>query len=173
MSSAVAIVTPGYSFPDGIGSTPLACGRKWPVLLTDTGANLNPYAAQALAELGITQAIRVGTYAALPQGVTGLANLSGSDRYHTNVNVTEWAVTNGGLVFTNMGVAPGDLFPDALTAGPYLGRLDGVLLLSPAAGPLPSCIAAEIAANGSVVRRVTFFGMHDSAITAVITVLGY
>ena len=62
----------------------------------------------------------MGTYATLPAGVTGLANLSGTDRYVTNRNVAHWAKDNAGLAFTHIGLATGDKFPDALASGPYL-----------------------------------------------------
>ena len=74
----------------------------------------------------------MGTYATLPAGVTGLANLSGADRYVTNANVANWAKANAGLTFTHTGLATGDKFPDALASGPYLAKDDGILLLEPA-----------------------------------------
>ena len=73
---------------------------------------------------------------------TGLANLSGANRYVTNANVANWAKANAGLSFAHTGIATGDKFPDALAAGPYLGKDNGILLLSPLAGPLPANIAA-------------------------------
>jgi hypothetical protein len=149
MSGAVAIITVGTNFPDAIGVSPLACARLWPIVLTNSGGGgaLHPNAAGTLSDLGITRAVKVGTYAALPPGVTGLANLSGSDRYQTDANVANWGVAGGGLVFRHTGMATGDKFPDALAAGPYLGRDDGILLLSPLNGPLPGVISGLISAH--------------------------
>ena len=109
----------------------------------------------------------MGTYAALPAGVTGLANLSGADRYATNVNVAEWAVAHAGLSFGHLGIATGDKFPDALAAGPYLAQKRGIILLSPLMGPLPGAAGAEIAANAGNVRRVSFMGMIEPVIGQV------
>ena len=115
----------------------MACVWRWPTLPTGPGTVLSTHATRALNELGITKAIKVGTYATLPVGVTGLANLSGADRYATNANVAAWGKNNASLLFTHIGIATGDKFPDALAAGPYLAADDGLLLLSPLNGPLP------------------------------------
>ena len=158
MSGATAIVTPGANFPDAIGVSPLACARLWPIILTDKidGSVLHPSARATFTALGITKALKVGTYATLPGGVTGLGNLSGSDRWCTNRNVAAWAEANAGLTFTHIAFATGDKFPDALAAGPYLAQDDGILLLSPLLGPVPAPIAVAVADNRSDVQRVTF-----------------
>ena len=65
----------------------------------------------ALTDLGLTKALKVGTYATLPGGVAGLSNLSGTDRYVTNRNVAQWAKDNAGLLLTHIGLATGDKFP--------------------------------------------------------------
>jgi hypothetical protein len=161
MSGATAIITRGDKFPDAIGVSPLACAKLWPILLTESGGNapLNASSANALGELGITKALKVGTYVTLPGWVTGLANLSGGDRYQTNANVAAWAKANAGLTFTHIGVATGDKFPDALASGPFLAKEGGILLLSPLYGPLPPAVAGQITANRAAVCRVSFIAM--------------
>ena len=61
--------------------------------------------------------------------------------------MANWAKANAGLIFAHIGIATGDKFPDALASGPYLAKDDGILLLSPLNGPLPSGIGAVITAN--------------------------
>jgi SpoIID/LytB domain protein len=163
ISAATAIVTIGTNFADAIGVSPLACYMKWPIMLTESGggAALNAKAAQALSELGITKALKAGTYAKLPTVVNGLANLSGNDRYFTNRNVANWAKVNAGLTYDHLGIATGDKFPDALAAGPFMALDHGILLLSPVNGPLPASIGAEISANATAVDRVTFIAMVE------------
>jgi len=99
--------------------------------------------------------------------VNGLANLSGTDRYYTNRNVADWAKSNAGLTFVHLGVTTGDKFPDALASGPYLALDDGILLLSPLNGPLPSCIGVEIVDNSAAVQQVSFIAMVEPVITQV------
>lgn len=159
LSGATAVIARGDAFADVMGTSPLVCANRWPVLLTDgpTGA-LHASAVKALTELGISQAIKVGTYAVLPAWLTGLANLSGSDRYATNVNAAEWGKAHGGATFAHVGLATGDKFPDALAAGPYLAVDGGVLLLSPLSG-LPAVIRTELGANDPAVAHVSFVAM--------------
>jgi FtsP/CotA-like multicopper oxidase with cupredoxin domain/putative cell wall-binding protein len=167
LSTATAIITRGDSFPDATSVSPLAAAKKWPILLTGSSTTLNLSTRLALGELGITKAIKVGTYAALPTTVAGLANLSGGNRYQTNVNLANWAKANAGLTFADIGIAPGTTFPDALAAGPYLAKNNGILLLTPVAGPLPAPIAAAITANRLAVRRVTFLAVVEPVLTQV------
>jgi beta propeller repeat protein len=169
MTGATAIVTRGDMFPDAIGVSPLACSQLWPIILTNSGGGgaLHTSAAGALADLGITKALKVGTYAALPAGVSGLANLSGADRYVTNKNVAQWGKDHAGLLFTHIGLATGDKFPDALASGPYLKADHGILLLSPLTGPLPPVIAAIITANQAAVQHVTFIACIEPVIGQV------
>jgi N-acetylmuramoyl-L-alanine amidase len=169
MSGASAIITRGDVFPDAISVSPLACAKKWPILLTESGdaRALNAYATQALTELGISTILKVGTYVTPPEWVTGLANLSGADRYQTNRNVAEWSKTNAGLSFTHTGLATGDKFPDALAAGPYLALDNGILLLTPLNGPLPSSVSGVLAANASSVGHLSLIAMIEPVISQV------
>jgi len=169
MSAAVAIITVGTTFPDAISVSPLACFRRWPVILTDKpdGSPLHPSAIGALDDLEITRAIKVGTYATLPSSVTGLSNLSGSDRYVTNRNVANACLAAGGLSFGHTGLATGDKFPDALAAGPYLARGGGILLLSPLNGPLPPVIGEVISANATGIHELSFIAMIEPVISQV------
>jgi len=166
LSGAVALITRGDVFPDAIGVSPLACYQEWPVLLTSgaTGA-LHTSAADALSNLGIASAVKVGTYVTLPAGVTGIANLSGADRYETNRNVALWGKANAGLTFAHLGLATGDKFPDALAAGPYMARDHGILLLSPLNGPLPAGISYLISDNAASVDKVTFIAMIEPVVS--------
>jgi Tol biopolymer transport system component/putative cell wall-binding protein len=167
LSAATAIITIGTNYPDALGVSPLACAKKWPILLTNPSGRLNAKAAQALSELGITQALKVGTYVTLPTTVAGRANLSGANRYITNANVAAWAQANAGLTFTHTAIATGDKFPDALAAGPYLAKDSGILLLSPLYGPLPAPIGALLTANRDAVQHFTFVAMVEPVIGQV------
>ena len=169
MTGATAIVTIGTNFPDAIGVSPVACAKKWPILLTNSGGNtpMHAKAVQALTELGITSFIKAGTYVPAPPGVSGLANLSGSDRYDTCARVAAWATANAGLSFTHTGLATGDKFPDALASGPYLAKDLGVLLLSPLNGPLPGYTGTILTANREAVKRFTFVAMIEPVVGQV------
>jgi hypothetical protein len=121
------------------------------------GGPLNAWSAKALSQLGITAALKIGTYCTLPAGITGVGNLSGRDRYQTNRNLVGWAREHAGMSFQHAGFATGDKYPDALAAGPYLARDAGMLLLAPLLGPLPPGIRAEFAAHAGEVEHTSFF----------------
>jgi Tol biopolymer transport system component len=173
LSAATAVITIGTNFPDALGVAPLTCFNKWPILLTEPitrlipAPPLNAKAVQALSELGIHEAIRVGTYVAMPAGVVSRANLSGANRYFTNANVANWAQANAGLTFTHSAIATGDKFPDALAAGPYLAKDGGILLLAPLYGPLQEPIRDVITANAAAVQHFTFIAMVEPVIGQV------
>ena len=168
MTGATAIITRGDLFPDALGVSPLACAKLWPVLLTESAdaSPLNAYSAQALGELGITSVLKVGTYATLPEGVTGLANLSGGDRYGTNSNVAKWGQDNAGLLFNHLAVTTGQNFPDALAAGPYLALDRGILLLTKTT-EVPAPSASALTAHAAEVANVDFIGLSSFAIWQV------
>jgi Tol biopolymer transport system component/putative cell wall-binding protein len=167
MSTAAAIITIGSNYPDALGVSPLACAKRWPILLTGPSGALHPSAVAALSELGIHQAIKVGTYVGLPAGVAYLASLTGNNRYETNAKVANWAQANAGLTFAHTAIATGDKFPDALAAGPFLAKDGGILLLSPLPGPLPAPIGAVFTANQTAVRHFTFIAMIEPVVGQV------
>jgi hypothetical protein len=166
LTDARAILTVGTNFPDAIGASALACAKLWPIVLTGTGTTAHPKALATFSELGITKALKLGTYAGLPPSVV-YTQLSGGDRYATNRNVADWAEANAGLSFTHTGFATGDKFPDALAAGPYLALDDGMLLLSPLLGPLPPAMGAAVTANQADVRHVTYIAMIQPVVGQV------
>jgi hypothetical protein len=172
MSTATAIITIGTNFPDAIGVSALACAKLWPIILTDKAAGptappLHASAIATLSDLGITKALKVGTYAYLPLGVTVVGSCSGVNRYATNVMVANWAAANAGLTFTHTGIATGDKFPDALAAGPYLAKDHGILLLTPLGGPLPVAVGALIGANVADVDRCSLIAMVEPVVGQV------
>jgi len=165
LKDATAIITRGDVFPDAISVAPLACLKKWPILLTGPSSPLPSSTVQALAELGITKAIKVGTYVALPETVQGVVNLSGADRYYTNRNVAVWSQSEAGSSCSHLGLATGDKFPDALAAGPYLAADRGILLLTPLNGPLPACTGDFITANRDGIDQFSFIAMIEPVLS--------
>ncbi|MBN1629355.1 MAG: cell wall-binding repeat-containing protein, partial [Thermoleophilia bacterium] len=172
ISEATGIVTIGSNFPDAIGVSPLACSELWPIILTDKAAGTPPPALHASAtatfsDLGITKAIKVGTYSVDAPGVTGLANLSGADRYYTNANVAAWAEANADLTFTRTAFTTGDKFPDALAAGPFVCRDGGSLLLTSSAGGVPDPVVTVAQAHAADMETLDFIGLPEDAIWLV------
>ena len=85
--------------------------------------------------------------------------------------MANWAKANAGLIFTHTGIATGDKFPDALAAGPYLAKDDGILLLSPLIGPLPATISALMHGQRGGGAGVSFIAMIEPVVGQVKAVL--
>ena len=126
-----------------------------------------------VAQAQVTERVSVASdgTAVLPGGVTGEGNLSGTDRYQTNMRVAGWAVDHGGLSPQHSGIATGNKFPDALASGPYLARHFGILLLSPLTGPLPTPIEQILVDNASKIDYFTFLAMIEPVVGQVKSIL--
>jgi putative cell wall-binding protein len=81
------------------------------------------------------QASRLARVAGAP-----VTRLAGRDRYATAVAVSKSVAPSG---TTEVVLATGSSFPDALAAGPLAARLSGVLLIT-GSGALPSVVASEL-----------------------------
>ena len=158
------VVAPGDSFPDALAAAPLAAARGWPILLTPQFGTSTPVATlAALADLGATEALVVGTYND-PPGV-GVVSKVGTDRYDTCGLIADYAVAQG-MSYAHVGFATGQKFPDALAAGPYLAKDEGLLLL---VGPIsvPQVIGSRVQLHGADVQKAYFIGLADGVIDQV------
>jgi putative cell wall-binding protein len=151
------VIAPGDSYPDALSAAPLAAAKGWPILLTPGNGPVPDVTMQALAALGATSGLVVGTYVdpVIP-GLT-LTHLVGSDRYDTSAKIAEYAA-NEGMSYSHVAAATGDDFPDALAAGPYLARDGGVVLLVTSKG-VPAPISSLLLHRAEVVGRVDFIGL--------------
>lgn len=167
-----AVIAAGGSFADPLAVAPVAAQRELPVYLA-TDAGLTDATLAALARDGITEAVLVGGTAVLPDDVerqladAGIAvadRLAGPERYATAVAVLQWAVASGADP-TELLVATGADFPDALTAGALGGRLDRPVLLVDGRGTFTGSPAADwLAANAGEVELGVLLG-GDAAIS--------
>ncbi len=131
-----AVIASGGSFADALAIAPIAAAQGLPIYLTG-GDGLSGATTEALAAHGVDRVIIVGGTAAVDEGVEeDLAEagvevaerLGGATRYATAVTILEWAAANGANL-TELLVATGTDFPDALTAGAYGARTDRLVLL--------------------------------------------
>lgn len=124
-----ALLATGLNFPDALAGSPLAYASRLPILLT-TPTALSPQARAALSTLAIKQVMILGGPAAVSETVAAeltaagytVSRQGGADRAETSVKITDFGIQNG--IFTNrrVGLARGDLFPDALAYGPLGGK---------------------------------------------------
>lgn len=126
--AAWAYVANGGNFPDALAATPAATTKNAPVLLVDgskpaaTAAELATLAGMKVMNLRIAggvNSVSAGIATSLSTG-TGITveRVSGADRYEGAVAINKQAFLEPSTVF----LASGEVFPDALSAGPAAAK---------------------------------------------------
>ena len=178
-ADGLAVVASGGSFADPLAVAPLAASRQLPVFLTD-GDGLTEATLQVIGDLGVTDVLVVGGEAVVPSSVAdqltdeGIAvdRRSGADRYGTAVSVLQWAEETGADL-TEILVATGADFPDALTAGALGARTGRPVLLVDGQGTLPGSTSGEwLADHADTVELAVLLGGEAAIAEEVRTALG-
>ncbi|MBU2604176.1 MAG: cell wall-binding repeat-containing protein [Actinobacteria bacterium] len=162
------VLVAGDKFPDALSVAPLAGNKGWPILLTPQAGSLPNVTRDKIVSLGVTKALRVGTYVDLPTGVAVVSKV-GTDRYHTSALVAAYGDSQT-LSYAHLAVATGENYPDALVVGPYLAKDGGILLLTHPTS-LPTPIRTELTVNRDWVKHVDFPGLPAGMIATVKGVL--
>lgn len=137
-ASDTLIVATGFNYADALSVSPFAFAYKSPIFLCGSNG-LSADAISYISGAGFKRAILVGGTAAVPERVkqqltsagisTGsITRLAGATRYETSAKIMSYAV-NAGMNVSNVYLATGKNFPDALAAGPVAGKLRAPLLL--------------------------------------------
>lgn len=140
----------GTNFPDALAAGAAAADVGGAILLTTDGS-LPPATAAYVATHPAAKRYAIGGPAI--RADLGATPVSGDDRYTTAVAVAERFFADPRLV----GVASGTDFPDALTAGAYLGSRSGPLLLT-SPGELRPASASYVSRTDSLERALIFGG---------------
>ena len=158
-SVSKVVIAPGDSFAEAIAVAPLAAAKGWPILLSPANGNAPIATTDAIAALGATSALEVGTVAKLD--LTDIVREAGSDSYETSVLIAKYAATQG-LSFTHTAIATGEDFPDGLAAGPFLALDKGILLLAKGQ-QLPASVLSLLTDNLKDIRTLDFISLPDLA----------
>jgi hypothetical protein len=145
----------GLNFPDALAAVPAAVNKSGAILLTN-GATAAPETQQYLAQLSGTTRYALGGQAAAADPTA--TPLVGADRYATAVAVAQQFFLNP----IALGAASAVSFPDALGAGPLLGRSDEPLLLLPSDGQLPQVVATYLGSISVSLNGASAFGGPDA-----------
>lgn len=135
--SGQAFLVNGEHFPDALSISSYAASQGIPILLTRSDS-LPPETAKILAELGVSEVTLVGGTAvikdsvveqlnSLPQPVRVTARYAGYDQYETNATVLNALSFDTSQVC----VATGQNFPDALAGAALAGKTNTPILLIP------------------------------------------
>lgn len=137
-ASDTLIVATGFNYADALSVSPFAFAYNSPIFLCDSNG-LSADAVSYISGAGFKRAILVGGTAAVPERVKhqltsagissgSITRLAGATRYETSAKIMSYAV-NAGMNVSNVYLATGKNFPDALAAGPVAGKLRAPLLL--------------------------------------------
>lgn len=152
------LLATGENYPDAVSAAAAAGHLGVPLLLTASG-NLSPSTAAEITRLKPATVVLVGSSTALGDTIASqvsalgaaVVRWQGADRYATAAAVSQATYPNGA---TNVYLATGRAFPDAL-AGAALAAVAGGPLLLTDSDTLPPATATEIAR------------LHPSAIVAL------
>ncbi|MBN2840508.1 MAG: cell wall-binding repeat-containing protein [Coriobacteriia bacterium] len=157
-----AFMATGVNFADALAAAPIMYAKGMPLVLCDAAGTYTLSAGmEKVVLLGGTGVVPASVQTAL--GVKYDTRLSGALRYDTAIKVAEYGVATHGMSWNNLGIATGEAFPDALCAGPLLGKNNSVLLTTPTASLWPAT-ATKLSAIKTNVTQYYLFG-GDAALT--------
>lgn len=143
----------GTDFYDALSAVPAAIKEHAAILLTD-GPNQAPETAAYLAQYPNDARYAIGG----PQEAAGAdptaTAIYGQDLYGTSAEVASTFFSEA----TAFGAATGADFPDALSGGPFIGRVGGAMLLVEPSGPLPPTIEGYLTQAPDVTQGYLFGG---------------
>jgi len=163
----------GFRFLLGAGESanwPAATKAGAAILLTNGPAPAPPTTTYLSAHNSdILFALGGPAFAAYPAATP----IVGADRYETSVKVAEQFFSASTMV----GIASGEVFPDALTGGPHIGAKGGPLLLVQLGG-VPGSVAAYLSSNAASISAAFAYGgtavIADSTLSdAQLTISGH
>lgn len=137
-ASDTLIVATGFNYADALSVSPFAFTYKAPIFLCGSNG-LSADAISYISGAGFKRAILVGGTAVVPERVkqqltgagissSSITRLAGATRYETSAKIMSHAVS-AGMNVSNVYLATGRNFPDALAAGPVAGKSRAPLLL--------------------------------------------
>lgn len=166
-----ALVATGRDYPDALSAASAGGALGAPVLLVDgtKPAGLSAQVTQDLKNKGVTKVLIAGGTGAVNStieqnlkssfGSTAVTRLSGSTRYGTNLAVNNYVTSvSAGTAMTNVWVATGTNFPDALSAAAPAGQLTGRLVLSNGQCLMKPVVSQWITGSTSKVSTVNLVG---------------
>lgn len=174
-STHFAFVATGDMFPDSLAVSPFAWHARTPILLVHP-TSMPDVTSRYLVSLGITDVAISGGPAAVSDavkngiqrlpGMASVERVGGATRYDTAATIADWGAARGFGAYSFLGIARGDLFPDALCGGAAIGKHGGVLLLTP---PESLCDVASqhIRDRVSELREIQVYG-SDTAVSPTV-----
>lgn len=167
-----AFLATGVDFPDALAASPIMYAQGMPLILSNAaGAFAAPAEVDFVEILGGTGVVPASVETAL--GALFDERLAGANRYATAVAVAEYGVSLG-MTWEGVGIATGQAFPDALSAGAALGSMNSVMLLTTTTS-LSSAASGALMANRAVISVAFVIGgtgaVSDDAVDDIEAIL--
>ena len=169
--SATAYLATGATFPDALSASAAAGSKHAPVILVNGAqSTVDPGLAALLTKLGVAHIVIVGgpasvssalqTALATVTGVTDVQRVTGSDRFVVSGQINHSSFTTS----TNVYIASGMTFPDALSGAAVAGAQSAPLYVVPGSC-IPSYVLRDIISLGAT--KMTILGGPASVVPAV------
>ncbi len=163
-------VARGDLYADALTASPVAWSNMVPILLVEPG-EMPDATVDVITSLGGGSAVIVGGANAVGTGVEAsvrsvadsVERITGTDRYDTSAQFSMWAVDGAYADWSQIGIATGEKFPDALSGGAGVGTRNGVVLLTPRAS-MHASIESVISDNAAGIDSIEVFG-GEAAVT--------
>jgi putative cell wall-binding protein len=158
-----ALVATGTGFADALAGGPLSYAAGVPILLV-TPDSIPSATSDAIADLGIEQAVILGGTAAVSDDVAAQledatgnpsVRVAGVNRFATAAAVGEYEISELGWGPTEVLLASGLNFPDALSGGPLGGERNAPILLT---ASLPAETEAFLDDHSDTIADITALG---------------
>ena len=171
-----AIIASGEGFADALAAGGPSFAAKFPIILTNK-ASLPTFSSSALTALGIKHALVVGGTSAITSAVVdqltqlGIPSdrIAGNDRYETSTKLADWEANNlTGWSTSQVDVANGDVFFDALGGGPAAGRGTRPLVLVQA-NAVPATVTSWLQTHAATLAGGRVFGGTGAVAAATVT----
>lgn len=163
------VIASGESFPDALAGSSLASSLGGPILLTGK-SSINHRTLEEIVRLEPRRIVILGSYGSVSQEVENklrplarVERIGGEDRYETAALIAKEVVNINGK--TEVGLASGQSFPDALASSSYLKNKKIPLLLTDP-GKLPDATRKFMATMP--IDAVTVFGGENAVSSAAL-----
>lgn len=163
------IIASGESFPDALSGSALASSLDAPILLSPKDS-LGNTTLKEIVRLNPRSIIILGSEATISKGVEDqlsplakVRRIGGANRYETSALIAQEVFQINGR--TEVGLANGSNFPDALTATSYLDQKEIALLLTDGK-TMPDSIRRFL--NSKNISKVTVFGGENAVSSSIL-----
>jgi putative cell wall-binding protein len=155
--SGGAFIATGLGYADALAAAPIMYAHGMPLVLVDGAGTYTLSTGMDVVDiLGGTGVVPESVRTAL--GAKFGERLSGLSRYETAIAVATYGVDDFGMGWNNLGIVTGESFPDALCAGPLLGKDNSVLLMTQTAALTPATQTKLSAVKADVAQYYLFGG---------------